>query len=50
MKNLDKEVIENQIIKEFSKTIEQFGLNPLEARLFSYLYLSGEALTLDEMR
>ncbi|WP_068675723.1 GbsR/MarR family transcriptional regulator [Oceanobacillus sp. Castelsardo] len=38
-----------QIMTEFSKTVQLFGLNPLEARLFSYLYLSGKALTLDEM-
>ncbi|MBU8790378.1 GbsR/MarR family transcriptional regulator [Oceanobacillus caeni] len=38
-----------QIITEFSKTVQLFGLHPLEARLFSYLYLSGRALTLDEM-
>lgn len=47
--NTDWNSLEDQIIKEFSKTIEQFGLNPLEARLFSYLYLSNKALTLDEM-
>lgn len=34
---------------EFSKTIELFGLTTLEARLFAYLYLSEETLTLDEM-
>lgn len=34
---------------EFSKTIEMFGLTTLEARLFAYLYLSEDAMTLDEM-
>ncbi len=34
---------------EFSKTIELFGLTTLEARLFAYLYLSEDAMTLDEM-
>lgn len=34
---------------EFSKTIELFGLTTVEARLFAYLYLSEEDLTLDEM-
>ncbi|AXI08710.1 transcriptional regulator [Oceanobacillus zhaokaii] len=41
--------IADKIIIEFSKTIEMFGLTTLEARLFIYLYLSEEALTLDEM-
>ncbi|RDW18187.1 transcriptional regulator [Oceanobacillus arenosus] len=45
----DNTNITDTIIIEFSKTIEMFGLTPLEARLFTYLYLSGEALTLDEM-
>lgn len=44
-----KEEITQNIMVEFSKTVELFGLTPLEARLFSYLYLSGKALTLDEM-
>lgn len=34
---------------EFSKTLELFGLTTLESRLFAYLYLSKEPLTLDEM-
>lgn len=37
------------MILEFSKTIEQFGLTPIEARLYAYLYLKEEALTLDQM-
>ncbi|RDW19891.1 GbsR/MarR family transcriptional regulator [Oceanobacillus chungangensis] len=41
--------IMDKIIVEFSKTIEMFGLTPLEARLFIYLYLSEQAFTLDEM-
>ncbi|GAB3060551.1 GbsR/MarR family transcriptional regulator [Virgibacillus ainsalahensis] len=39
----------NKIIIEFSKTIEMFDLSPVEARLFAYLYLTNEPLTLDEM-
>lgn len=38
-----------KIIIEFAKTIEMFDLNPLEARLFAYMYLTGETMTLDEM-
>ncbi|RLL45008.1 transcriptional regulator [Oceanobacillus piezotolerans] len=38
-----------QIMIQFSKTIEMFGLTPLEARLYTYLFLSDKALTLDEM-
>lgn len=37
------------MILEFSKTIEHFELTPTEARLFAYLYLKQEALTLDQM-
>ena len=44
----DDNVIE-LLIEEFSKTIQLFGLTPLEARLFTYLYLSTKANTLDEM-
>lgn len=39
----------NKIIIEFSKTIEMFGLTTLEARLFVYLYLEEEPMTLDDM-
>ncbi|WP_156288798.1 GbsR/MarR family transcriptional regulator [Oceanobacillus salinisoli] len=39
----------HKIMTELAKTVELFGLNPVEARLFSYLYLSGKPLTLDEM-
>lgn len=43
------EKIIDKMILEFSKTIQLFGLTSLEARLFSYLYLADEPLTLDEM-
>ncbi|MEN2767719.1 GbsR/MarR family transcriptional regulator [Ornithinibacillus xuwenensis] len=43
------ETIRNRILLEFAKTVELFDLNPLEARLFTYLYVEGEALTLDDM-
>jgi len=39
----------DKIVNEFQKTLEMFGLGPMEARLFAYLYLSDETLTLDEM-
>jgi len=34
---------------EFAKTLEMFDLSQLDARLFVYLYLADEPLTLDEM-
>jgi len=37
------------MILEFSKTVEQFELTPIEARLFAYLYLKQEPVTLDQM-
>ncbi|GAA0490768.1 GbsR/MarR family transcriptional regulator [Salinibacillus aidingensis] len=43
------EDISNKIIIEFAKTIEMFGMAPLEARLFVYLYLKNKPQTLDEM-
>ncbi|GGJ92280.1 HTH-type transcriptional repressor OpcR [Lentibacillus kapialis] len=45
-------ILENatyDIILESAKTIEMFGLSPLEARLFVYLYLQNQPKTLDEM-
>jgi len=45
-----KSEITNKIMLEFSKTIEMFDLSPVEARLFAFLYLEGEPLTLDEMK
>lgn len=39
----------NKLIIEFAKTLEIFNLSPLETRLFVYLYLSDEPLTLDNM-
>lgn len=38
-----------KIMIEFAKTIEMFDLSPMEARVFSYLYLADDALTLDEL-
>ncbi|SFD36752.1 DNA-binding transcriptional regulator GbsR, MarR family [Lentibacillus persicus] len=49
MQNLATEDKINNIILEFSKTIELFGLNGPEARLFAYLYLQKDPKTLDEM-
>ncbi|TMN23027.1 GbsR/MarR family transcriptional regulator [Lentibacillus cibarius] len=43
------EQITNKIIMEFAKTIEMFGLTPVEARLFVYLYLQETPQTLDDM-
>lgn len=34
---------------EFSKTIELFDITPAEAHLYTYLYLKGKPLTLDDM-
>lgn len=44
-----EEQVKERIIEEFSKTISLFGLTPLEARVYTYLYLSKKAETLDEM-
>ncbi len=44
------EKVNNQIISEFSKTLEMFSLNKTEAQLFVTLYLSEKAMTLDEMK
>lgn len=49
MTNPNTELLTNEIMLEFSKTIEMFGLTTLESRLFTYLYLSKKPLTLDEM-
>ncbi|OZU87922.1 transcriptional regulator [Virgibacillus indicus] len=49
MNDAKRENLTNKIIIEFSKTLEMFNLNQLEARLFAYLYLSEKPLTLDEM-
>lgn len=43
------EKVRDQIITEFSKTVEMFDLNPAEARLFVTLYIKGEPMTLDDM-
>ncbi|PWU67268.1 GbsR/MarR family transcriptional regulator [Gracilibacillus dipsosauri] len=47
---LELEKINNQIISEFSKTLEMFSLNKTEAQLFVTLYLNGAPMTLNEMR
>ncbi|MYL60547.1 GbsR/MarR family transcriptional regulator [Virgibacillus halodenitrificans] len=49
MKDSQLEEVMNKMIIEFSKTLELFGLTPLESRLFVYLYLTDDPLTLDEM-
>ncbi|MDY0396018.1 GbsR/MarR family transcriptional regulator [Virgibacillus halophilus] len=49
MTTRDMENATKKIIVEFAKTIELFDLNPLEARLFAYMYLTGKTMTLDEM-
>jgi|SRR5690625_4779205 len=49
MSRKQTELLANKIMIEFSKTIEMFDLTPLEARVFSCLYLAGEPLTLDDM-
>lgn len=46
---MEVEEISNLIIEEFAKTIEFFGINATEARLFSMLYLKQEPMTLDQM-
>ena len=46
---MDQEHVTNKLTIEFAKTLEIFNLSPLEARLFVYLYLSDEPLTLDNM-
>lgn len=43
------EMLKDELITAFSKTIELFGLSTLESRLFAYLYLINEPQTLDEM-
>ncbi|UJL47571.1 MarR family transcriptional regulator [Virgibacillus sp. NKC19-16] len=45
----NNEEIRDNLMLEFSKTVGNFGLSPVEARLFAYLYLSEEPLTLDDM-
>ncbi|HLR03579.1 MAG TPA: transcriptional regulator [Virgibacillus sp.] len=49
MCNSTTENITYEIILEFAKTIEMFGLTPLEARLFVYLYLQDQPKSLDDM-
>ncbi|GAA0308664.1 DNA-binding transcriptional regulator GbsR (MarR family) [Gracilibacillus halotolerans] len=47
--NQHYEETKDQLITEFTKTIELFGLSTLESRLFAYLYITNEPKTLDEM-
>lgn len=42
--------IHNEVISEFSKTLEMFALNPSESQLFVTLYLSNRPMNLDEMK
>lgn len=46
---MEVEEINNLIVDEFAKTVEFFGINATEARLFSMLYLKKEPMTLDQM-
>jgi HTH-type transcriptional regulator, osmoprotectant uptake regulator len=43
------EKFKNGILLEFAKTVELFGLSPIESRVFTILYVEGKPLTLDEM-
>ncbi|MBN6205677.1 hypothetical protein JYK21_04360 [Ralstonia pickettii] len=47
--NNNNEILKDDLISAFSKTIEMFGLSTLESRLFAYLYLTNQPQTLDEM-
>lgn len=47
--NINHETSSEAVISVFSKTIEMFGLSALESRLFSYMFLKDEPMTLDEM-
>ena len=47
--NHNYEETKDQLITEFTKTIELFGLTTLESRLFAYLYITNQPKTLDEM-
>lgn len=49
MLNSNNEKLKNGILLEFAKTVELFDLSPLEARLFAFLYIEGNPLTLDQM-
>ncbi|MBU5594001.1 transcriptional regulator [Amphibacillus sp. MSJ-3] len=44
-----EQTITDELIHEFSKTIEMFGISPSDARLFTILYLNQQPMTLDEM-
>lgn len=49
MNQQQNEMVLNKIISEFAKTIEMFDLSPAGARLFAFLYLKEQPMTLDEM-
>lgn len=44
-----EQTITDELIHEFSKTIEMFDISPTDARLFTILYLNHRPMTLDEM-
>jgi len=44
-----EQTISDELIHEFSKTIEMFNISSFEARLFTILYLNHLPMTLDEM-
>ncbi|WP_440896290.1 GbsR/MarR family transcriptional regulator [Amphibacillus sp. Q70] len=44
-----EKTITDELIHEFSKTIEMFDISPTDARLFTILYLNHQPMTLDEM-
>ncbi|PXW91458.1 DNA-binding transcriptional regulator GbsR (MarR family) [Streptohalobacillus salinus] len=41
--------ITDELVNEFSKTIELFDLSPSDSRLFTILFLNHQPMTLDEM-
>ncbi|MEN1970266.1 MarR family transcriptional regulator [Lentibacillus sp. N15] len=49
MNKQQRETMVHNIISEFAPTIEMFDLSSSEARLFAFLYLQENPLTLDEM-
>lgn len=44
------EHVNNQLISEFSKTLEMFSLNKTEAQLFVTLFFNDKPMTLDDMK
>src|SRR5690606_36675970 len=49
MERKEMDDITKKAIGEFAKTLELFRLSTMEARLFAYLYMTNNTLTLDEM-